>query len=209
MPVQVDVREHGLPAPGGGQLGEFVDEHLGELADLLVAHPGQIGRKGQVEDIPGDRTGEVRVQRGPEADHVSEQNLRVFGGFGDVQGVRQVEAELLEILERLAAVVRAVDEPQPMQVDVTRDVGRRNVGGKNLVERELPLDSVGQDQVRPFWAVRDVRILLVLQGDELPDVVEREAQTGMETACFLEAALDELRVHQLADERRCQEADAG
>jgi len=209
VPVQMDVREHGLPAPGGGQLGELVDEHLGELADCLVAHAGQVGRKRQVEDIPRDRPGEVRVQGGPEADHVGQQHLRVLGRLGDVEGVGEAKTEFLEILERLAAAVGAVNEAQPMQVDVARDMGRRDVGGKHLVESELPLDPVGQDQVRPFGPVGDVRVFLVLQGDELPDVVQGEAQAGMEAACLLEAALDELRVHQLADQRGRQEADAG
>jgi hypothetical protein len=97
----VDVREDRLPPAGGGELRKFVDEHLCELLDLPAPHPVQIGGKGHVDRVPADHPGEMPLERGPEPDHMGQQDLRMPGGAGDRHGVGKPESESFQVFQGL------------------------------------------------------------------------------------------------------------
>ena len=102
LPVEVDIGEDGLPAPGHGLLGEFKDQHLGQLFDLPVRQPFQVGGKEEVDRIPADGPGKMALQGRGELDHVGQQHFRVLGRLGHGQGVGQVQAEFFDVFQRLA-----------------------------------------------------------------------------------------------------------
>ena len=81
------------------------------------------------------------------------------------------------------------------------------VRGEDAQEGVLLLDALGEGQVRGLRAVGDVGVLLVLGEEELLDVVERHPEAGVHAARPLEAVLEELGVHQFADQRGGEHPD--
>ena len=123
VPVQVNIREHGLSAPCGRELREFIDQHLGKLADLPIRTTGQIGGKRIIDVLPADGSGAVTLQHGAEADQVRQDDLRVAGRPGNGHGMGEVEPVLLDVFRGLAGTVHPVDVAQGMDVDISHDVG--------------------------------------------------------------------------------------
>jgi hypothetical protein len=208
FPMQMNIREHGLPSAGGGQLRKLIDQHLGKLPDLLVAHTTEIGGKKIIDSIPADDSGAVPLQHGPETDHVGQQDLGVFGRFGHRQGMRQIQSEFLEIFEGLAGAVDPVDKSKTVDMHIPGDMGVSDVLGKNVVQRVFPFDPLGQDQIRAFRTVGNIGALPVLQEDQLPDVIEGKTDQGMHAPGMIEPPLDQLRIHEFPDERGGEQADA-
>ena len=205
----MDVREHRLPPAQRGELREFIDQHLGELLDLPLSHSGQVGRKGEIDRVPADHAREVPLERRPEADHVGQQDLGVAGRAGDRHGMGQLEAEPLEVLERLEGAVGPVDVAQAVEVQIAIDMGVADIPGEDVVESVFPLDPLDKGQTRPFGGVRNVGILLVPVENKLTDIIERKAEARMKPAGLFQPPLDQLGVHELADQRRRQQADPG
>ena len=207
LPGEVDIGEDRLPPPCGGELGEFIDQHLGELFDLPLSHPSQIGGEGEIHRIPADHPGEVPLERGPEADHVGQEDLRMPGGPGHRHGMGEFQPEPFEVFERLAGAVGPVDIPQTVQVQIPGYMGVAHFPGEDVMEGVFPLDPLGKDEVRPFGGVGDIGVLLVLMEDELPDVVPGKPEAGVEPPGLFHPPLDQFGVDQFADERRREQAD--
>jgi hypothetical protein len=94
-------------------LGKLVDEHLGKLGDLPVVQLGQKRGKGQIDGAPGHSAREVALDNGAKPDHVGQEDLGVFGRFGNGEGMGQVETEPLQIGQRLIDTEGPVDGSQP------------------------------------------------------------------------------------------------
>ena len=206
LPVEVDVREDRLPAARDRLLRVLVDQDLGQLAHLAVGEADEKRREEDVHGVPADGAGEVALQRRRELHHVREQHLGVARRLRDRERVREVQAELLHVLERLPRAVGAVDEAQVVQVQVPARVRVGDLRGEDPQQRVLLLDVLGERQVGRLGAVRDVRVLLVRREQQLLDVVERHAEPGVQPARALEAVLEQLGVDELADQRRGQGA---
>ena len=72
LPVQVDIRENGLTAPGNVLLRILEHEHLGKLVHVAVRQTFDERREEDVDCIPADGAGEMPLQRGRELDHVGQ-----------------------------------------------------------------------------------------------------------------------------------------
>lgn len=201
LPADADLGENGLPSSRDGQLGELEYEHLGDLFDLPVREGFQVRGEKDVHRVPADRAREVPLQDGAVAHHVRQEDLGVPGRFRGREGVGQRDAELLDELQGLARTVGPVDVSQVVQVDVPPHMGVPHLGGEDAVQGVLLLDALGEDEVGRLGAVGQVGVLLVLVEDELADVVQREAEAGVHAPGLLEAALHELCVDELADQR--------
>ncbi|OPZ92421.1 MAG: hypothetical protein BWY73_00817 [candidate division TA06 bacterium ADurb.Bin417] len=209
LPVNVDVAEDGLAAASHRLLAVLVDQHLGQLLDVPVRHPLQVRGEEVVDRVPADGAGEVALEGGRELHHVRQERLAVAGRLGDGEGVGQREAEFFDVLQRLAAAVRPVAHAQVVQVDITGQMGVGHLGREDLQQGVLLLDRLGQREVGRLRVVRYVGILLVGEGNHLAHVVKGHAEPGMAPPLLLEAVLDQLGIHHLADQRRGQRADLG
>jgi hypothetical protein len=201
LPIQVEVGEDRLSAAGHGLLGELVDQYLRELLNPPVVATDQVGCEEQVERVPADGAGEVALQCGGELDHLLDQDLRVPCRFGYGYGVRQVQPELLHVLDGLTAAVRAVDHAQVVQVDVTLHVGVGQVLREHLEQRELLLDPLGEREVGRLRAVGNVGVLLVRVHDYLTRVVKRDAEAGVLPADLRQPVLNQFGVRKFAYQR--------
>ena len=99
--MQVNIGKHGLSAPGGRELGKFIDEHLGELPDILVTFADQIRGEKIINGLPTDDSGAVTLQHGAEADQVSQNHFSLSGRFGNGHGVRKVQPIFFNIFRGL------------------------------------------------------------------------------------------------------------
>jgi len=168
--------------------------------DAGVVDVHQVRREEQVEGVPSDRSGEVTLQGSGELDDLLDQHLRVLGRLGDAQRVGEVETELLDVLDRLPGTVRSVDHAQVVKVNVTAHVGVCQILAEHLEQGELLLDVLSESEIGGLRAVRDVRVLLVGTHDDLPRVVQRNAEAGVLLADLGQSILDKLGVGQLPDQ---------
>ncbi len=201
LPVQVEVGEYGLAATSDRLLRELVDEYLGELLHALVVHVDEVRRKEQVERIPSDGSGEVALQGRRELDDLLYQHLGVLGRLGDAQRVRKVEAELLDVFDGLPRAIGPVDHSEVVKVNVAAHVRVRQVLREHFQQSELLLDVLRQRKIGGLRPMGNVGVLLVGGHDDLPGVVQRNAQAGVLLAYLRQTVLDQLGVRQLADER--------
>ncbi len=209
LPVEVDVGEDGLPAPGHGLLGEFKDQHLGQLLDLPVRQAFQVGGEKEVDGIPADGPGEMALQGRGELDHVGQQHLGVFGRFGHGQGLGQVQTEFLDVLQGLAGTVGAVHKPQVMEMNIAAHVGIAHLRRKHREQSVFLLDPLRQGQVGGLGTVGDIGVFLVGVNDQLVHVVPGHAQAGMAAPRFFQPPLDQLGVDQFPDQRGRDHLDPG
>ena len=208
LPVEVDVGEDRLPAPGHRLLGELEDEHLGELLHLVVAHPLKVGRKEDVDGVPADGPGEIALQGRGKFHQVGEEHLRVLRRLCHGERMGEIEAEFLDVFEGLAAAVRPVYEAEIVEVDIAVHMRVGDVLGKNGEEGELLLYPFGQGEVRRLRPVGHVRVLLVRMEDQVVHVVDRHTEPGMHPPGRLQPLLDQLRVDELPDQRGRHHLDA-
>ncbi len=139
LPVEVDVREDRLPPAGGGELGELVDEHLGELLDPRVVHPGEIRGEERLTASQPSTPAKWPWRIAPEADHVGQEHLGVAGGSGHGDRMGQLQSEALQVLQGLAgAVVGAIDEAQAVEMEIAQHVGVPHLPGEDVVEGVNP-----------------------------------------------------------------------
>ena len=76
-----------------------------------VAQALKIGSKEKVDRIPPDGPGKVTLQGGGKLDHVGQEYFGMLCWFGHREGIGQVEAEFLDVFQRLSRAIRAVDKP--------------------------------------------------------------------------------------------------
>ncbi len=101
LPIEIQVGEDGLATPSHGLLGELEDHHLGQLLDLLIPHPHQIGGEKEVDRIPANGPGKIALQGCGKFDHVGQQHLRVLGRFGHGDGIGKAQPEPFDIFQGL------------------------------------------------------------------------------------------------------------
>ncbi len=208
LPVEVDIREDRLAAPGHRLLGELEDEHLGELLHLVVAHTLKVRRKEDVDGIPADGPGEIALQGRGKFHQVGKKHLRVLRRFCHGKRMGQVEAEFLDVFEGLAAAVRPVYESEIMEVDIAVHVRVGHILGKNGEEGILLLYPFGQGEVGRLRSVGYVRVLLVRMKDQVVDVVDRHTESGVHPPRSFQALFDQLCVDELPDQRGRHHLDA-
>ncbi|EKD41095.1 MAG: hypothetical protein ACD_74C00038G0001, partial [uncultured bacterium] len=201
LPVDVDVGKDRLPAPGHGLLGELVDHHLGQLLDPVVIQLFQVRRVEKVDRIPADGPGKMALQGGGEFDHVGEEHLGMLGRLGHGQGVGQIEAEFLDVFQRLPGTIRPIDKTQVVQVQVAAQVGVRHIRGKNMEQGVLLLDPLGQGEVGGLRAVGHIGVFLVVLDQQLVHVIKRHPETGVHAPRLLQPHLQELGVDHFTDQR--------
>ena len=85
-------------------------------------------------------------------------------------------------------------------MDVSAHVSVGKVLREHLEQGELLLDALREGEVRSLRAVGDVGVLLVRGHDDLPSVVQRDAEAGVLSPDLRETVLDQLGVRELADE---------
>ena len=161
----------------------------------------QVGGIEEIDRVPADGPGEMALQGGGELDHVGQQHLGVLGRGRHRQGMRQVEAEFLDVLQGLAGTVWPVDEAQVVQVQIAAQVGVGHVRGEDVQQGVFLLDALGQGQVGGLGAMGNVGVFLVVLDQELVHVVERHPEAGMHAPGLFQPHLQELGVDQFADQR--------
>ncbi len=209
LPVEVEVAENRLAAPSHGQLGEFIDHHLGQLPQLPVIPPFQVGSEKEVDRIPADGPGKMALQRRREFQHVVQQHLGMFGRPGHGQGIGQAQAEFLDVFQRLAAAVGTVNESQVMEVQIAPHVGVTDILRKNPQQGIFLLDVFRQGQVGGFRAVGHIGIFPVGVDNQLFHVINRHPQAGVHDAGLFQAHFYQLGIHHFTDQGSGNEAEIG
>jgi hypothetical protein len=118
LPVKIEVGEDRLSPSGDRLLGELEDHHLGQLLQVSVRHPHEIGCKKEINGIPANRPSKMTLQGCGKLHHVGEQHLWMLGRFGRCNRVGKAQAKAFNVFEGLAATIRPINKTEIVEMDI-------------------------------------------------------------------------------------------